>query len=149
MAIACHLLEAKRCFTLFATHYFELTQLARLYPDAANAHLDAVEHGHQVVFLHSVEEGPASQSYGLQVAALAGVPAAVVRQARRHLARLESEGLTRDRQGDLFAAPLPAEPAAAAPPHALLARLAAVDPDALTPREALDLVYELIRLARD
>ncbi|HSO06117.1 MAG TPA: DNA mismatch repair protein MutS [Pelomicrobium sp.] len=147
-AIACHLVETKRCFTLFATHYFELTQLAGLYPDAANAHLDAVEHGHKVVFLHSVEEGPASQSYGLQVAALAGVPAAVVRQARRHLARLESEGLTRDRQGDLFAAP-PAEPAAAAPPHPLLARLAEVDPDTLTPRAALDLVYELIKLAKD
>ncbi|MFZ5558849.1 MAG: DNA mismatch repair protein MutS [Pseudomonadota bacterium] len=146
-AIACHLVETKRCFTLFATHYFELTQLATRYPDAANVHLDAVEHGHKVVFLHSVEEGPASQSYGLQVAALAGVPAAVVRQARRHLAKLESEGLTRDRQGDLFAAP-PPEPAPAAPAHPLLAQLAEVDPDALTPREALDLLYALKQLAR-
>jgi DNA mismatch repair protein MutS len=145
-AIACHLVEAKRCFTLFATHYFELTQLATLYPDAANVHLDAVEHGHKVVFLHSVEEGPASQSYGLQVAALAGVPAAVVRQARRHLAKLESEGLTRDRQGDLFVAPA-LEPAPAAPVHPLVARLGEVDPDALTPREALDLLYALKKLS--
>ena len=81
-AIARHLLEKNRSLTLFATHYFELTRLALEYREAANVHLDAVEHKDSIVFLHAVEEGPASQSYGLQVAALAGVPKPVIRAAR-------------------------------------------------------------------
>jgi DNA mismatch repair protein MutS len=85
-AIARHLIEKNRAWTLFSTHYFELTRLAQDYPVCANVHLDAVEHGHKIVFLHAVEEGPASQSYGVQVAALAGMPPAVVREARRRLA---------------------------------------------------------------
>ena len=85
-AIARHLVEKNRSLTLFATHYFELTRLALEYKEVANVHLDAVEHKDTVVFLHAVEEGPASQSYGLQVAALAGVPKAVIRQARKYLA---------------------------------------------------------------
>ena len=78
-AIARHLLEKNRGYALFSTHYFELTRLAEDYAECANVHLDAVEHGHSIVFLHAVEEGPASQSYGIQVAALAGIPGSVIR----------------------------------------------------------------------
>lgn len=103
-AIARHLLSHNACFTLFATHYFELTQLPEEFPQAANVHLSAVEHGKGIVFLHSVSEGPASQSYGLQVAQLAGVPAAVIRAARKHLALLERQSLGHAApQLDLFA----------------------------------------------
>ena len=97
------------------------------------------------MFLHAVEEGPANQSYGLQVAQLAGVPAAVIRAARRHLARLEEEGVGAGPQPDLFAAPA-ATPGPQEPP--VLAALRAVDPDALTPREALELVFRLKELDR-
>jgi DNA mismatch repair protein MutS len=143
-AITHHLVEKNRALTLFATHYFELTQLALEYREVANVHLDAVEHKDTIVFLHAVEEGPASQSYGLQVAALAGVPRTVVRQARRTLERLEQQSLERGGQTDLFAgaggsaAPTP-EPAA----DALRDALAQVNPDELSPREALELLYRL------
>ena len=73
--------------TLFATHYFELTRLAQDYPECANVHLDAVEHNHGIVFLHALEEGPASQSYGIEVAALAGIPSAVVPRRQASPAR--------------------------------------------------------------
>ena len=106
-AIARHLLGHNGCFTLFATHYFELTQLPDEFPQAANVHLSAVEHGKGIVFLHSVSEGPASQSYGLQVAQLAGVPPAVIRAARKHLAKLERQSLMHPApQLDLFVAPM-------------------------------------------
>ena len=148
-AIARHLLERNRALTLFATHYFELTRLALEYREAANVHLDAVEHKDSIVFLHSVEEGPASQSYGLQVAALAGVPKPVIRSARRYLQLLEEASLSRGGQPDLFSAgraePEPehlVEPAA----DALRDALAAVNPDDLSPREALELLYRLKRL---
>ena len=141
-AIARHLVERIRCYTLFATHYFELTALAQTHREAANVHLDAVEHKDRIVFLHALEEGPASRSYGLQVAALAGVPSAVVRAARHHLRQLETRALQRDGQADLFAAPPPAPPER----HPALDRLEAVDPDQLSPREALELLYELKRL---
>src|SRR5437879_8457193 len=88
-AIARHLVEKNRSLSLFATHYFEMTRLALDYEEVANVHLDAVEHKDSVVFLHAVEEGPASQSYGLQLAGLAGVPKSVIRQARRDLQVLE------------------------------------------------------------
>jgi DNA mismatch repair protein MutS len=140
-AIARHLLERNRAFTLFATHYFQLTQLAEEYRQVANVHLDAVEHKDSIVFLHSVEEGPASQSYGLQVAQLAGIPATVIRAARRHLGKLEEESAARSPQGDLFA------PAGSPSPdtmtHPVLERLRDLDPDRLSPREALDLIYQL------
>ena len=142
-AIARHLVEKNRAFTLFSTHYFELTGLARDYPECANVHLDAVEHGHKIVFLHAVEEGPASQSYGIQVAALAGIPAGVVRDAKRRLVRLESREAAAGPQPDLFAA-LP--PAAGPEPHPLVDAVAAIDPDALTPRAALEKLYELKKL---
>ncbi len=147
-AIARHLVEKNRALCLFATHYFELTRLAEDYREVANVHLDAVEHKDRIVFLHAVEEGPASQSYGLQVAQLAGVPGAVIRGARRKLAELESAASP---QGDLFsgAAPLPPPEAPPADPSPLIERLRGLDPDALAPREALDLIYELKRLADD
>jgi DNA mismatch repair protein MutS len=146
-AITRHLVEKNRALTLFATHYFELTQLALEYREVANVHLDAVEHKDTIVFLHAVEEGPASQSYGLQVAALAGVPRAVVRQARRTLERLEQVSLERGGQADLFAAP--AAPAAPGPEPAedpLREALGQVNPDELSPREALALLYRLKNL---
>jgi DNA mismatch repair protein MutS len=154
-AIARHLIETSRSFTLFATHYFELTQLPEAHPSAANVHLSAVEHKDSIVFLHAVQEGPASQSYGLQVAQLAGVPAPVIRAARRHLARLESQAVDGTSQLDLFAPPPCVEPEeqdATVTPGApaadgLRTALDAIDPDALTPREALERLYELKRLA--
>ncbi|QNB01516.1 DNA mismatch repair protein MutS [Massilia sp. Se16.2.3] len=145
-AIARHLIDSSRSFTLFATHYFELTQLPETHPSAANVHLSAVEHKDSIVFLHAVQEGPASQSYGLQVAQLAGVPPGVIKAARKHLARLESQAVGSTPQLDLFALPCDepedadAAAAAAAPEPqlapALLDALAELDPDALTPREA-------------
>jgi len=144
-AIAQHLVERGRPLTLFATHYFELTRLALEHRAVANVHLDAVEHKDSIVFLHAVEEGPASQSYGLQVAALAGVPKPVLRQARKYLQMLEESSLRRGGQDDLFAgaarAPEP-EPAL----DALREALGATNPDELSPREALELLYRLKKL---
>jgi DNA mismatch repair protein MutS len=162
-AIARHLLSHNGCATLFATHYFELTQLPTEFAQAANVHLSAVEHDHGIVFLHAVQEGPANQSYGLQVAQLAGVPAPVIRAARKHLTWLEQQSAVQTTpQLDLFAAPSSypdlepapvaeaAEAAAAGSPptHPALTRLADIDPDELRPREALDLLYELRALAQ-
>jgi DNA mismatch repair protein MutS len=157
-AIARHLIETSRSFTLFATHYFELTQLPEQNPSAVNVHLSAVEHKDSIVFLHAVQDGPASQSYGLQVAQLAGVPPGVIRAARKHLARLEAQALDATPQLDLFApapcdeldagtdaaTPAPVPQTAESP---ALALLDAIDPDALSPREALERLYELKRLA--
>ena len=114
-----------------------------------NVHLDAVEHKDRIVFLHSVEEGPANQSYGLQVAQLAGVPAAVIRSARKHLADLEAAAAAHAPQGDLFSAPAATADAPATEPHPAVDALRDCDPDALTPRDALDLLYRLRELARD
>ena len=139
-AIARHLLEKNRSYTLFATHYFELTRLALEYREAANIHLDAVEHKDSIVFLHAVEEGPASQSYGLQVAALAGVPGSVTRAAKRYLLQLEEQSLTRGGQTDLFAG---VQPTPEPEPHPALDLLASVKPDELSPKEALELLYRL------
>ena len=147
-AIARRLIEGNKSYTLFATHYFELTQLTQEYPEAANVHLAAAEHAGGVVFLHEVREGPANQSYGLQVAQLAGVPPAVIRAARKHLTDLEEQAARVTRpQLDLFASndavikAVDTEPKAQE--HPLLERLRAVKPDELTPRAALDILYEL------
>jgi DNA mismatch repair protein MutS len=148
-AIARHLIERSGCYTLFATHYFELTQLAVDFKLVVNVHLDAVEHKDRIVFLHSVEEGPANQSYGLQVAQLAGVPAAVIRSARKHLADLEAAAAAHAPQGDLFSTPAATADAPATEPHPAVDALRDCDPDALTPRDALDLLYRLRELARD
>jgi DNA mismatch repair protein MutS len=144
-AIARHLLEVNQSLTLFATHYFELTRLAHEFKAFANVHLGAVEHKDHIVFLHSVEEGPASQSYGLQVAQLAGVPAAVIRAAKKHLQQLEQQGAGRSREPDLFATPTIPEPGPELDP-ALLSRLREIDPDSLTPKQALEVCYELKKL---
>ena len=143
-AIARHLIEKNRAWTLFSTHYFELTRLAQDYPVCVNVHLDAVEHGHRIVFLHAVEEGPASQSYGVQVAALAGMPPAVVREARRRLTLLENREVGSLNQPDLFAS----APALPEPPHPALDALRDVNCDELSPREALDKLYQLHKLAK-
>ncbi len=149
-AMAQHIATRLKSFTLFATHYFELTTLAAQVDGCANVHLDATEHADGIVFLHSVKAGPASRSYGLQVAQLAGVPREVIAQARQYLEALESE---RDRRASadgtaqgqaqkelpLFAPPAPA-------PDPIRELLASVDPDELTPKAALAAIYRLRRL---
>jgi DNA mismatch repair protein MutS len=156
-AVARDMAERLRAFTLFATHYFELTTLGDEIDGCANVHLDATEHGDALVFLHAVKEGPASRSYGLQVAQLAGVPRAVIGEARRYLAQLEAASLTPSLaagrpQPELPLFPLSTPSTARAPAPApvddLRQRLADIDPDQLSPREALTLLYELRRLAQ-
>ncbi|HEV2430232.1 MAG TPA: DNA mismatch repair protein MutS [Burkholderiales bacterium] len=143
-AIARHLVEKNKSLSLFATHYFEMTRLALEYKEIANVHLDAVEHKDTVVFLHAVEEGPASRSYGLQVAGLAGVPRPVIRQAKKYLQLLEDSSLARGNQDDLFSRKIEPEPEPAIDP--LREELQKVNPDELSPREALELLYRLKRL---
>ena len=139
-----------RAFTLFATHYFELTTLASEVDGCANVHLDATEHGDGIVFLHAVKDGPANRSYGLQVAQLAGVPLGVIGEARRYLEHLESQREGRraaDGAASAAQAELPLFPAPR--PDALRATLQAIDPDELTPKEALAALYSLRRLLED
>jgi DNA mismatch repair protein MutS len=143
-AIAKHLVEKNRSLSLFATHYFELTRLALEHREVANVHLDAVEHRDSVVFLHAVEEGPASQSYGLQVAGLAGVPKGVIRQAKKYLQLLEESSVSRGNQEDLFLQTKIQETEPEADP--LREALQKTNPDELTPREALELLYRLKKL---
>jgi DNA mismatch repair protein MutS len=139
-AIASQLHDRNKSFTLFATHYFELTAFPMRHDRATNLHVGAVESGHDIVFLHQMEPGPASRSYGVQVARLAGMPAALIRQARATLEALEAKADEGQAQVDLFAAP----PASATPePSAVERALAAVEPDQLSPREALEALYRL------
>ncbi len=149
-AAAEHMARKVRAFTLFATHYFELTQLAEQAAGVGNVHLDATEHGESLVFLHAVKPGPANRSYGLQVARLAGVPREVIAAARAYLAALERRDDAAKPPGPQaelkFLAPAEAPPGA--PPAALRAALAALDPDVLTPREALEALYRLKELGR-
>ena len=167
-AIAAHLHDRNKAFTLFATHYFELTEFPRQHERAQNWHVSAAESGEDIVFLHAIEAGPASRSYGVQVARLAGMPGAVLRQARQALEQLESQQQAGAAQIDLFAAPAlavesqtdepdepaePDDPALAASPGRpdprvarLLAALDASDPDQMSPREALARLYELRQL---
>ncbi|MDZ4236519.1 MAG: DNA mismatch repair protein MutS, partial [Hydrogenophaga sp.] len=143
--IATHLHDKARAFTLFATHYFELTEFPAHHHAAVNVHVSAVESGKGgIVFLHQIEPGPASRSYGIQVARLAGVPASVVQHARHALAALEAQSEENRSQVDLFAPPpLSAEPET----HPLQAALQGINPDALSPREALEQLYQLKQLA--
>lgn len=135
-AAAEHLACVNRCHALFATHYFELTALAETVPGCANVRLDAVEHGDDVLFLHSVSEGPANRSFGIAVARLAGLPAATLARARALLDSLE----TRDQAASAQRSPqLPLFQ----PDHPVVAALTAVDPDTLSPRQALDTLYRL------
>jgi DNA mismatch repair protein MutS len=142
-AAAVQLAEEVKAFTLFATHYFELTTLPEQCPTMANIHLDATEYQDHVVFLHHIQDGPASRSFGLQVAKLAGIPAPVLAAARDKLSELEAGGINTalsrssqppavSPQNDLFAS---------APPHPLISELDELDVDELTPRQALDLLY--------
>ncbi len=148
-ACAAHIANKIRAFTLFATHYFELTSLAAEAPGVVNVHVEAVEHGDMLVFLHSVKEGPANQSYGLQVAALAGIPKSVTAQARRYLAELERErDALRTFTSPQAELPLFAPAGTAAPESAALEALRSVDPNTLSPREALDLLFKLQSLDR-
>jgi DNA mismatch repair protein MutS len=148
-AVAKQLLEKNRSYTLFATHYFELTRVVDEFKYAANVHLDAVEHGPEnnkaIVFMHKVEEGAANQSYGLQVAQLAGIPRSVVNAAKRKLTQLENHQLTSSsEQPDMFAVDaLPKEVAM----HPVVSELEIIQPDDLTPRQALEMLYKLKKLA--
>ena len=151
-AIAAWLHDKAQCLTLFATHYFELTELPAACHAAINVHVSAAETGEggAIAFLHEIQPGPASRSYGIQVARLAGVPAAVVNHARHVLARLETAAASQQAQPDLFAPlpePDPAPAAEPAPPSELQAALAALDPDELSPRQALEALYQLKKLA--
>ncbi len=142
--IAAHLHNRVQAFTLFATHYFELTEFPAQHHQAVNVHVSAVESGAKIVFLHQIESGPASKSYGIAVARLAGVPAGVVNHARHVLGALETQQTEVRAQVDLFAAP----PEAPAPePAAAVRELLALDPDTLSPRDALDALYRLKKLA--
>jgi DNA mismatch repair protein MutS len=146
-ACAAYIARRIKSFTLFATHYFELTSLAADALGVANVHVEAVEHGDRLVFLHSVKEGPANQSYGLQVAALAGIPKSVTGQARRYLTELERErDALRQRSSPQAELPLFAPDSTPAPVSEALTALRAVDPEQLTPRAALELVFRLREL---
>ncbi len=144
-ACAVHLARQVRALCLFATHYFELTSLPELDSSIVNVHLDVVEHGNRIVFMHRVREGAASGSYGLQVAALAGIPDVVIEQARFRLRELETQPVN----------DLPASGNAGSQlslfdsdPHPVVTELSNLNADDLTPRQALDLVYRLVALAR-
>ncbi|PJK08233.1 DNA mismatch repair protein MutS [Lysobacteraceae bacterium NML120232] len=143
-ACARHLADDNRSLTLFATHYFELTALAAPGSGIRNVHLDAVEHEDSLVFMHAVKDGPANRSFGLQVASLAGLPKTVVSAARARLAELEQGGQAKP------AAPLtaqtldrPQQYGLFAPSHAAVEALAGIDPDELTPKQALEAIYRL------
>ncbi len=146
-AIAAQLHDRNKSFTLFATHYFELTEFPARHERAANVHVGAVEAGHDIVFLHQIEPGPASRSYGVQVARLAGMPNSLIRQARATLEALEAKAAAGQAQVDLFAPP-PAT-TTAPEPAPLSAALATLDPDRLSPREALEALYRLKALSRE
>jgi DNA mismatch repair protein MutS len=142
-AIATQLHDKTQAYTLFATHYFELTEFPAKHHAAINVHVSAAESGRDIVFLHAIEPGPASKSYGIQVAKLAGMPTAVLNHARHTLTALESQATSNNTQVDLFAAP-PAEESSAA--SAVETALAAINPDNLSPREALEALYQLKKL---
>ncbi|GAA4408086.1 DNA mismatch repair protein MutS [Advenella faeciporci] len=147
-SIACRLLTHNQALTLFATHYFEITRLPEQNEAAVNVHLAAAESPGGIVFLHEVQEGPASRSYGIQVAQRAGIPAAVIRQAKRELERLENQA-SNTAQLDLFAETAPANDQASDDQLELQALREAIndlDPDSMSPREALDALYKLRNL---
>jgi len=146
-ATAEYLAQKVRAFTLFATHYFELTQLPDLLPSVANVHLDATEHNDNIVFLHRIQLGAASKSYGLQVAKLAGIPATVLNSAKGHLKRLESGGKPAVVSASQ-SAPLQADFFAEPDPHPAVVHLKELQLDELSPRQALDLLYTLQSLTQ-
>ncbi|MEX1032636.1 MAG: DNA mismatch repair protein MutS [Cellvibrionaceae bacterium] len=169
-ACADHLANRLGTFTLFATHYFEITQLAEEFTGTVNLHLDATVHNDSIVFLHHVQDGPASKSYGLQVAKLAGIPDVVLQKAKQQLKQLElgqSRPAARDSgngdaeskhvaetiaatkaEAELRVSPMQSELFSAPAPHPAVSLLEALDPDSLTPKQALDKLYELQQLAK-
>ncbi len=146
-AIATQLHDRTQAYTLFATHYFELTEFPAKHHAAVNVHVSARESGHDIVFLHEIQSGPASRSYGIQVARLAGMPAAVLNHARHALATLETQALQSQAQVDLFATPVMSDvPIENGAGHVIEAALAALNPDNLSPREALEALYQLKKI---
>ena len=139
-----------RAYTLFATHYFELTVLPESEPLVANVHLNATEHNERIVFLHHVLPGPASQSYGLAVAQLAGVPTVVIQRAREHLGRLETTSLPHEQPAAAKAKDAPQVPHQsdlfASLPHPAIEKLGKLDLDDMTPRQAIEMLYQLKNL---
>jgi DNA mismatch repair protein MutS len=148
LAWACgfHLAEKVRAFTLFATHYFELTSLPDSVENTANVHLDAAEHNDSIVFLHAVQEGPASQSYGLQVAKLAGIPNQVLQQAKHKLSMLESNNGTDAQQSYSAPEPSQSELFNASINTALQQTIEDLHPDELSPKQALEALYQLKKM---
>ncbi len=147
-AVARQMARSVRAFTLFATHYFELTSLAEEIPGVVNVHLDATEHADDLIFLHAVRPGPASQSYGLQVARLAGVPSDVIRSARDYLYVLEQRSVNErldHPQAELSLGAPSKEPTV----DILTQALRDLDPDGLSPREAHEALYRLKNLLGD
>jgi len=144
--VARQLLDKNKSLTLFATHYFELTRIIYDYKQAANVHLDAAEHGKGIVFLHKVEDGAANQSYGIHVAQLAGIPKSVVTSAKRKLTQLENNQMQNsESQPDMFSPNVELEEP---PQEPAMRELEAVQPDDLTPKQALELLYRLKELSR-
>jgi len=150
-AIAKHLHDQCQAYALFATHYFELTEFPANHKAAINVHVSAVENknGADIVFLHAIEAGPASRSYGVQVAALAGMPNVVLHQARHALQSLEQRALQQNDQNDLFQAAPATSVQIDDAAQKIKTALGAIDPDSLTPREALDALYRLKKLQAD
>ena len=146
-ACAYYLAKSVKAFTLFATHYFELTALPEETSNAVNVHLDATEHNESIVFMHSVQEGPASQSYGIEVAKLAGIPQAVISLARTELTKLETSNNLAEKDLTITnAEPKQSELLLSPASTALQTRLSEISPDELSPKQALDLIYELKNL---
>jgi DNA mismatch repair protein MutS len=135
-ACAHHLSSVNRSYTLFATHYFEITALPDEIRGINNIHINAVEHGEKIVFLHSVKPGPANQSYGLQVAQLAGVPVDVIKLAKNKLVELENQAISNHHESGQFEM-------FSDRPHPVIEKLRDLNVDNLSPREALDLLYSL------
>ncbi|MGC3981981.1 MAG: DNA mismatch repair protein MutS [Steroidobacteraceae bacterium] len=147
-ACATHIAKQVRAFTLFATHYFELTSLANDLDACVNVHLDATEHGEQLIFLHTVKEGPANQSYGLQVAALAGVPPKVIIAARKYLQDLERHSIEAHAPRKQHELQLDPPPVTVVEDHAAVTELQKIEPDEMTPKQALEALYKLKALTK-
>lgn len=153
-ACAHYMAEQVKAMTLFATHYFELTSLQEQIPGVVNVHLTAREYADRIIFLYAVQQGPASQSYGLQVAKLAGIPDQVINQARTKLRLLEENEIRSERSGsphqtDLFVQNQSVQDPGPATGEIILDKLKSIELDSITPREALDLLYELRETGRE
>jgi len=148
LAWACaeHLTRHNQCFTLFATHYFELTQLPEQHAEIKNVHLDAIEHNDDIILMHQLKEGPASQSFGIQVAKLAGIPPLVLKNARKKLAILERNSVNSSPQQDLFTQTSFNEEEIEPETHPIVEKIAALELDDMTPKQAMDVLFDLKQL---